>query len=318
VQPFTLLLPFGFWFFFHAAFAANRPTWVLGGLALLPVLPIATMLAGGFIGFGIFWVIVILSGLYVAAPWKKALLAIMPLVIYLGLSFTATYFSGRDALREEVWYRQSSLSSRFDRITEMFINFEFLNLDSGTHASAIESRLNQNILVGITIERYEAGTIQLRYGSTVPLWIFIPRFVWSGKPSVGGGGTLVSEATGLTFADGTSVGAGQPLEFYINFGFSGVLVLYMLFGYVLMRTDIGVVSAFLSRDVRRMMLLGVPGIASMEPGGNLISILVSVVGTIFMAALVAYVLQDRGLIADTRKHKLRARLARRWVPRVPF
>ena len=51
----------------------------------------------------------------------------------------------------------------------------------------------------------------------------VPRALWPDKPAVGGGGSLVTEYTGIPFEEGTSVGAGQVLEFYVNFGIPGVL-----------------------------------------------------------------------------------------------
>ncbi len=46
----------------------------------------------------------------------------------------------------------------------------------------------------------------------------IPRALWPNKPVVGGSGDLVSTYTGIRFADGTSVGIGQVLESFVNFG----------------------------------------------------------------------------------------------------
>jgi hypothetical protein len=50
----------------------------------------------------------------------------------------------------------------------------------------------------------------------------IPRLVCD-KPQVGGGGSIVRDFTGIEFGDNTSVGAGQVLEFYVNFGTWGVI-----------------------------------------------------------------------------------------------
>ena len=49
----------------------------------------------------------------------------------------------------------------------------------------------------------------------------------------GGGGTIVQDFTGIEFADGTSVGAGQVLEFYVNFGTWGVIGGFLLFGWLI-------------------------------------------------------------------------------------
>ena len=92
-----------------------------------------------------------------------------------------------------------------------------------THLFALDQRLNQNYLVGMGVMRHREGEAELLYGATVPFWALIPRAIWPDKPAVGGGGDLVSQFTGIKFAEGTSVGVGQVLEFYMNFGMPGVL-----------------------------------------------------------------------------------------------
>ena len=76
-----------------------------------------------------------------------------------------------------------------------------------------------------------------------------------------GGGNVVSEYTGIIFSEGTSVGIGPIMEFYINFGQMG-LVLGALFTGLLMGYCDGRAGASLARGDgwggARWYLLGFP------------------------------------------------------------
>jgi hypothetical protein len=100
---------------------------------------------------------------------------------------------------------------------------------------------------------------------------------------VGGGGSLVTEYTGIPFEEGTSVGAGQVLEFYVNFGLLGVLAGFAGLGFLLMRLDLGMMRAFAAGDAPGILLCAMPGLSLLQPGGNLIEILVAFVGAILGA-----------------------------------
>src|SRR5205814_7729697 len=100
------------------------------------------------------------------------------------------------------------------------------------HRGAIDRRLNQNFLVGAAAASLESGQVEYASGATLGNMIvaLIPRAIWPDKPAVGGGGSVVADFTGIEFAEGTSVGAGQVLEFYVNFGTWGVIGGFLLLG----------------------------------------------------------------------------------------
>ena len=133
---------------------------------------------------------------------------------------------------------------------------------------------------------HEDGWAPFAYGATIPLWALIPRAVWSDKPVVGGGGDIVSDFTGIRFAESTSVGAGQVLEFYINFGIPGVLIGFLGLGYLLMRLDQGIMRSLAADDTRGLLLRAMPGLMLLQPGGNLLEILVGCVAAYVGAHLV--------------------------------
>src|SRR4029450_12323638 len=95
-------------------------------------------------------------------------------------------------------------------------------------------------------------------------------------PAVGGGRNLVSEFTGITFEENTSVGAGQVLEFYMNFGMPGVLAGFAFFGFILMRLDQAVMRTLAMGDIYGAVQSALPGLALLNPLGNLLEILVAV------------------------------------------
>ena len=134
----------------------------------------------------------------------------------------------------------------------------------------------------------EAGFYDFAYGGTVPLWGFVPRVLWSDKPEVGGGGSLVTEYTGIPFQEGTSVGAGQVLEFYVNFGIPGVLAGFAGMGFLLMRLDLGIMRAFAAGDMSGLLLRALPGLSLLQPGGNLLEILIALLGAVLGAGVLLY------------------------------
>jgi hypothetical protein len=97
----------------------------------------------------------------------------------------------------------------------------------------------------------------------------------------------VSEFTGIRFAEGTSVGAGQVLEFYVNFGIPGLLAGFVLLGFFLMRLDWGIMRALAADDTRGLLLRGMPGLTLLQPGGNLLEILVACVAAYVAANLLS-------------------------------
>lgn len=299
------LLPIGLWFWLYGAQASHdrRRFWL--GLAMLPLLPLSTMVSGGFIGYGVYWVIAVAAFVYCIVPRKRLFVLLSPVVLGLGLSFAVAYFGERSALREAVWYQQAGVFDRLSRVTQMIERFEWLDLDNRDHVAAINDRLNQNILVGQAIERREMGLSEPAYGGTVPLWTFIPRAIWPDKPAVGGSGDIVSRYTGQFFAEGTSVGVGQPLEFYINFGWFGVVAGFALFGYVLMRLDLALAQAFRRCDVRGVLRAGLPGLALLQPGGSLMEMLIACIGALIAAPLVDRLLKKTGWLKKGRpgRHK---------------
>jgi hypothetical protein len=275
----------GIWVKLYSCMALRRYGRIFGIIALLPILPFTTLAVNGFLGYGIFWILSILAFLFVIVRQRIWFVLLTPLVFYGGLSLFVTYMSERASIRDAVWFEKADTGARVDRITKLVTEFQPLNLSDPSHLEQLDGRLNQNLLVGMVMKRHQDGLVQLAYGSTVPIWALIPRAVWPGKPIVGGGGDIVTQFAGISFAEGTSVGAGQPLEFYLNFGWIGVVVGFLMLGWLFARLDYKVMQALSEGDLAGVLRPAVPGLTLLQPGGNLLEILVAVISAMVLVHL---------------------------------
>ncbi len=286
VSAFATLLTLGLWLVVYGAVETGDQRRVFATLGVLPLLSLYMLAVGGYLGVGIYLSMSVIAFLFAIVRSRAWFYLAAPFVIYLGLSLFVTYMGQRGAIREVVWHEHGGLLSRLSRASRLVTDFRLLDLDSPTQDAALDGRLNQNALVGTGVLMHEGGWSHFAYGATVPLWALIPRAVWPGKPAVGGGLDVVSKFTGIRFAPNTSVGAGQVLEFYVNFGIPGVLIGFLGLGFLLMRLDRGIMRALAAGDMRALLLRAMPGLTLLQPGGNLLEILVAFVGAVVAAHLV--------------------------------
>jgi hypothetical protein len=286
VSPLGTLLIIGLWLTLYGAAVTADSRRTMATLALLPLLPLATLATGGFLGYGVYWVVSIVTFLFVITERRTWFYLSAPLVIYFGLSLFVTYMGQRGEIRELEWQEHAGLRDRLDRISRIATDFELLDLASPTQVEALDGRLNQNWLVGAAVDYHESGAAAFAYGGTVPPWALIPRAVWPDKPGIGGGGDIISKFTGIPVAEGTSVGAGQVLEFYVNFGIPGLMIGFLGLGYLLMRLDQGIMRSLAVNDMRGLLLRAMPGLVLLQPGGNLLEILVACVAAYVGAHLI--------------------------------
>jgi hypothetical protein len=286
VSSVATLLILGLWLaLYGAAVAADRRSTV-ATLGLLPLLPLATLVTGGFLGYGVYWVLSILAFFFVISPRRSWFYLSAPGAVFLGLSLFVTYMGQRSEIRELEWQQHAGIFDRLARVSKIVTEFQWLDLSSPTQVVALDGRLNQNALVGAAVDYHESGAAAFAYGGTVPPWALIPRVIWPDKPGIGGGGDIVSEYTGIRFAEGTSIGAGQVLEFYVNFGVPGVVIGFLGLGFLLMRLDQGIMRSLAVDDMRGLLLRVMPGLMLLQPGGNLLEILVGCVAAFVGAHLV--------------------------------
>jgi hypothetical protein len=271
-------------------------------VALLPALPLTTVMQGGFIGFGTYWAIAIASFVFAQSKRRSGFILLTPAVLFLGLSLFVNYMAARGDIRQLVWIEQASVNDRLQRIADVFWNFELLDFSNLRHREAIDGRLNQNWLVGAAVTRLDAGDVEYASGTTLgkAFISLIPRALWPDKPAVGGGGSVVHDFTGIEFASGTSVGAGQVLEFYVNFGTLGVIGGYLLYGWILGWMDLRIIECLRRGDQRYFLFWFLICLALLQPGGNLIEIVVSAASSAIAAYGLGHFLSRYGKNREIR------------------
>ena len=258
-------------------------------IALLPLLPLVTMMKQGFIGFGTYWVIAVLSFISAQSRRRFSHFLVAPIVIFVGLSFFVTYMESRTALRKAIWFEQVGVTQRLERFMTIFDNFRWFDLDDRVQREAVVGRLNQNVLVGYAAERIKAGSVDYANGETLSdmALAIIPRALWPDKPQVGGGGNVVTTYTGIGFAHNTSVGAGQVLEFYINFGTMGVIGGFLIWGVMIGWLDLRICQNLVENKPKAFLRHYLVCLALIQPGGNLVEIVVSVFGCAITSEIIA-------------------------------
>ncbi len=246
--------------------------------------PFMTVIRAGFLGFGIVALLPIAIAALIWMPKKNfAKLAVWGLVGgYLGLSVFVTYMRDRSDLRRAVWGKQA-YSNRLTQMANTFGNFEWFSPQDPHHMAAIDGRLNQNYLVGAAVV-YIENTKEWAVGRTLrdAALGLIPRLLWPDKPTAGSG-NLVSQYTGIEFAEGTSVGIGQIMEFYVNFGSPMVFFGLFLFGGVLAWLDRVAARALLSGSVNRFIPAYLVGLSMQQVGGSLVEVVASAAGSLAIA-----------------------------------
>jgi hypothetical protein len=278
-------------------------TWLLGDsksflfcLVFTCMLPLMTVLTMGFMGYGAVATTVVLIFIFNFYRPRWKVIVIGGMVFILGLSVFVTYLRDRNEIRERVW-GGDAFESRIEQTLGTFRKFEIINPLNQQHLEAIDLRLNQNTLIGQAVSYMKYKDIDYLEGET--LWqaaiAIVPRYLWPDKPLFAGSGGLVSRYTGINFAAGTSVGIGQVLEFYVNFGTMGVILGFSVFGTIVRIVDI--TSGY---KLKQGNWLGfsnwfLPGIGMLQPGGVLAEISASVAASIVFVIFINKFLKPKAV-----------------------
>jgi hypothetical protein len=255
-------------------------------LAMSLSMPLMTLVTQGFLGYGAVAVLTLLIFVssMVQSPWKVSLAG--ALVVYLGLSVYVSYMRDRDEIRNSVWGRQS-LSDRVDRLLDTATSLDLFDPNDPRQLQRIDGRLNQNLLVGAAVNHLSETDAYAR-GETLwdALLALIPRAIWPEKPIRAGSGNLVTRFTGIDFAEGTSVGIGQVMEFYANFGTTGVVIGFLIMGVIVTSLDWQAAERLARSDMHGFVLWFLPGIALLQVGGQLVEVTASAAASLTVALLV--------------------------------
>src|SRR6266576_3448800 len=209
-------------------------------LLSLVFLPFFTIVSAGFLGYGAAATCVVVSFLSCQVRSRISALFFLSITIYLGFCTFMTYMRDRADIRDEMWDEDSTFAQRVDRLKTTFTDFERVDFSSQDQLDRIEGRLNQNDLVGRAVFMLDGGQVDFAEGETFrqALISLVPRIFWPSKPVTAGSPDIVSYFTGMYFATGTSVGIGQVMEGYVNFGTPGVVVLFVILATVLGVVDV--------------------------------------------------------------------------------
>jgi hypothetical protein len=216
-----------------------------------------------------FTILCFLSGMG-RSLWRFTAGALVLAVLF--LSLFVSYMRDRGLIRDAVWGGQS-LNQRIGRVVSMVTALEWFNPFNDDHLRRIDSRLNQNYLVGRAVE-YLAAQDRFANGETISdaFIALVPRAIWPDKPVRAGSGDLVSRFTGIRFAEGTSVGIGQVMESYVNFGRAGVLIWFLLIGVVLTLADTMAGIKLRSGNLLAFAKWYLPSLALLNIGGSLVEL----------------------------------------------
>lgn len=257
--------------------------WWLAGSTLLPLFTVATQ---GFLGYGMAAMMAIFA--FVAAFYgpRWRLIVLGALVGYFGLSIYVTYMRDRAEIRSVVW-GGSNLEDRIDSVFTTLSETEWFDIYDVRHLNRIDVRLNQNQLIGAAAAYIDAGHVPFAYGATFAdaALAVIPRALWPEKPTGAGSGDLVAIYTGIEFAEGTSVGIGQVMESYVNFGTVGVVISFLVLGVLIALIDRSAVVALRRGDVQHFTLWYLPGLSLLNLGGSFVEVTSSGAAGLVVAVL---------------------------------
>jgi hypothetical protein len=254
----------------------------LGALIIYPVL---MLIFGGFLSYGVAAMITVLAAVVVVAR-SKARVAIACIVASIvGISVFLSYFENRTEIRGAVW-GGAPVETRVGVSLDAFRQIKLFNPANEEHLAAINARLNQNYFAGLAATRISNGDAQYLYGKTIQdgFLAIIPRVFWPDKPIEAGSGTIVSDMTGLQLSRSTSFGVGNVMEFQINFGIPGIVIGFLLLGFVLRKLDRKATQSYEGGELGNSIVYYLPAVAMIQPNGSM----VEVIGGAVSALIAAY------------------------------
>lgn len=255
-----------------AVHAGNTQRALVWGAALA-VYPTLMLLLGGFLSYGATAVMIVLAVLPVCArTFTRATIGIL-VVAFIGVTLFVNYFDHRDDIRSNVW-GGASMENRIGSVTDMITSIHLIDLGDEKDLTALDQRLNQNMFVGMAAARIRQGQVDFLNGQSVTDGVIslIPRALWPDKPTTAGSGQTVALMTGLELNEDTSWGVGNVMEFYINFGIPGVVIGFLILGWLIGTLDVRAAAAERRGDFGSAILFFLPTVAMIDPNGSLIEI----------------------------------------------
>ena len=262
------------------------------------LLPFVTILTQGYLSYGIAALVVIFAFVAEHARPRWVLIAAGLVVSYVTMSFYVTYMRDRNDIRYAVW-NGASASERVNVVGRTLASFEPFDIQNNAHLSRVDDRLNQDYLVGRAESWLEQSYEPFGRGETLKdaALALVPRALWRDKPMAAGSGDLVTRFTGIKFGPDTSVGIGEVMELYVNFGSPGVWTGMAVLGALLVLIDERAAFHLAHGDVKRCCLWFVPGLSLLQVGGSLVDVSLTagagLAGTVFANWAIDMILRAR-------------------------
>ena len=251
----------------------------LGWIVVLMISPLLILLQQGFLSFGSIAIIICLAPLTVSTRQAWRVIVGVTLTTVVGLHVFLAYYQNRDNIREQVW-GGGGVAARVQSAKRIITDIKLFDPHDETQLNSLDQRLNQNYFVGLSAERLRQGEVEYYHGKS--LWegleALVPRLFWPDKPVKAGSGRIVIEMTGLEseLSETTSWGVGNVMEFYINFGWTGVVVGFLLLGWGIGRLDLLAAQAERTGNVASLFKYFLVGVALIQPLGSIVEIFSSV------------------------------------------
>jgi hypothetical protein len=270
------------WLAWHAHHRRQLLLW----LCLALVFPVYTVVGSGFLGYGVGFLMTILIFVSIFFRPRFLLVGGAATTIFVGLGFFASYLEHRQA--------NQPLETRIAAVQDMLASMTPFDPFNQTHLQALDTRLNQNELVGAAVT-YVPTFKEFAAGETVYLALIalIPRALWPDKPVTAGSMGMVSDYTGIAFSEGTSVGMGQVMEFYVNFDIEGLVVGFFLFGMLIRFLDMQIAERLQTANWPQFALWFGLGGATLQPISQLVEITSSMAGAAVLGLLLAHYTESR-------------------------
>lgn len=262
-------------------------------------IPMITVLAMGFIGYAVSAILSIVSFISTRTRFRWWFTPVALIAFWLLLSFYVAYMNSREAIREKVW-GNASLEDRIEVVTSAFREVSLFDPSDNKQLSLIDTRMNQNNLVGACVHHIATEGINFAYGESIYLAAvsWVPRVIWTNKPTFGGSGDFAARYTGMNFAKFTSVGAGMVMEMYANFGLTGVTIGFLICGMFIRFLDRKAAANLSAGQLWDYVRFHLIGICAIQPLGFLAEAVSSSVAALFLS----YVLKQ---LLIRNRHNLR-------------
>jgi len=229
------------------------------------LIPFITILNDGFLGTGLAMFITVLIFLSNFYRFNYRYILIFLFAIYLGLSFYQSYLRDRAEIRDLVW-GGAEYSQRINKLKYTVTNMTLFNPFDSEQLDRVDERLNQNWIVGASIDYMSNGQEEYAKGGTFKLSMLnlVPRIIWKNKPITAGDTSRVEKYTGLKFQEGTSVGMPQVMELYVNFAIYSVIIGFIILGIIFSYLDYKAYLTLHSYQFNKFVFYFLPALAFMR------------------------------------------------------